>query len=100
VHVVKIDRAFIKNICFDKGDQAIVRSIIELARVMGHTVVAEGIEDLQTWSRLASLDCDLGQGYYFARPMLAVDCRRWVAERQTPSLATVRQLGVKRVEGA
>ena len=100
VHVVKIDRAFVKNICFDKGDQAIVRSIIELARVMGHTVVAEGIEDLQTWSRLAALDCDLGQGYYFARPMLATDCRRWVAERQTPSLATVRQLGVKRVEGA
>ena len=100
VHVVKIDRAFVKNICFDKGDQAIVRSIIELARVMGHTVVAEGIEDLQTWSRLAALDCDLGQGYYFARPMLATDCRRWVSERQTPSLATVRQLGVKRVEGA
>ncbi|HMC40935.1 MAG TPA: EAL domain-containing protein [Acidimicrobiales bacterium] len=100
VHVVKIDRAFVKNICFDKGDQAIVRSIIELARVMGHRVVAEGIEDLQTWSRLAALGCDLGQGYYYARPMLAADCRSWVMERQTPSLAKVRHLGVKRVEGA
>jgi EAL domain-containing protein (putative c-di-GMP-specific phosphodiesterase class I) len=100
VHVVKIDRAFIKNICFDKADQAVVKSIIELARVMGHTVVAEGIEDLQTWNRLAALGCDLGQGYYFARPMLAVDCRRWVIERQGPSLASVRPLGLKRVEGA
>jgi diguanylate cyclase (GGDEF)-like protein len=100
VHVVKIDRAFVKNVCFDKGDQAVVKSIIELARVMGHKVVAEGIEDLQTWSRLASLGCDEGQGYYFARPMLAVDCRRWVAERQGPSLATVRKLGIKRAGGA
>lgn len=100
VHVVKIDRAFVKNICADKGDQAIVRSIIDLAGVMGHKVVAEGIEDLQTWSRLAALGCDLGQGYYFARPMLASDCRRWVVERQAPSLATVRPLTIKRVEGA
>lgn len=100
VHVVKIDRAFVKNICADKGDQAIVRSIIELAGVMGHQVVAEGIEDLQTWSRLAALGCDQGQGYYFARPMLATDCRRWVTDRQAPSLASVRPLTIKRVEGA
>ena len=100
VHVVKIDRAFVKNICADKGDQAIVRSIIELAGVMGHRVVAEGIEDLQTWSRLAALGCDQGQGYYFARPMLATDCRSWVAERQGPSLASVRPLNIKRVGGA
>lgn len=100
VHVVKIDRAFIKNITFDKGDQAIVKSIIDLARVMGHQIVAEGIEDLPTWSRLASLGCDLGQGYYFARPMLARDCRRWVLARQTPSIAPVRSLGLRRIEGA
>jgi len=100
VHVVKIDRAFIKNITFDKGDQAIVKSIIDLARVMGHSIVAEGIEDLQTWNRLASLGCDLAQGYYFARPMLARDCRRWVLERQVPSLAPVRSLGLRRIEGA
>ncbi|HET9731463.1 MAG TPA: sensor domain-containing phosphodiesterase, partial [Acidimicrobiales bacterium] len=100
VHVVKVDRAFVKNICADKGDQAIVRSIIELAGVMGHTVVAEGIEDLQTWSRLASLGCDLGQGYYFARPMLATDCRQWVLERQAPSVASVRPLTIKRFGGA
>jgi EAL domain-containing protein (putative c-di-GMP-specific phosphodiesterase class I) len=99
VHVVKIDRAFVKNICADKGDQAIVKAIIELAGVMGHTVVAEGIEDLPTWSRLAALGCDLGQGYYFARPMLASDCRTWVTERQGPSLASVRHLNIKRVGG-
>jgi diguanylate cyclase (GGDEF)-like protein len=100
VHLVKVDRSFVKSICSDKGDQAIVRSIIELARVMGHKVVAEGIEDLATWSRLASLGCDLGQGYYFARPMPSADCRAWVTERQSPSLAVVRSLSSKRVEGA
>ncbi|HWE55997.1 MAG TPA: EAL domain-containing protein [Acidimicrobiales bacterium] len=100
VHQVKIDRSFVKNICSDKGDQAIVRSIIELAQVMGHKVVAEGIEDLPTWSRLAALGCDLGQGHYFARPMPAKACRSWVVERQGPSLAVVRPLGAKRVEGA
>jgi diguanylate cyclase (GGDEF)-like protein len=100
VHIVKVDRSFVKNICTDKGDQAIVRSVIELARVMGHKVVAEGIEDLATWSRLASLGCDLGQGYYFARPMPSADCRAWVTDRQSPSLAVVRSLSSKRVEGA
>ncbi len=99
VHVLKIDRAFVKNITFDKGDQAIVKSIIELARVMDHQIVAEGIEDLQTWSRLASLGCDLAQGYYFARPMLARDCRRWVLERQGPNLAPVRSLNLRVVDG-
>jgi diguanylate cyclase (GGDEF)-like protein len=99
VQTVKIDRSFVKNVCTDKGDQAIVRSIIELARVMGHKVVAEGIEDLPTWSRLAALGCDLGQGYYFARPMLASACRSWVVERQAPSVASVRRLGDKRAGG-
>jgi diguanylate cyclase (GGDEF)-like protein len=97
VHLVKVDRSFVKNICSNKGDQAIVKSIIDLARVMGHRVVAEGVEDLPTWRRLAALGCDLVQGHYFAQAMSATDCRHWVAERQLPRLAAITPLKPKRI---
>lgn len=101
VDVVKIDRSFIKNLCTDKGDQAIVRSTIELARIMGHDVVAEGVEDIETWNRLEELGCSLAQGYYFAKPMTSDDCRNFVHERQTPTAgAVVRKLVPRVARGA
>ncbi len=78
VDMVKIDRSFVKNMCSDKGDQAIVRSTIELATVMGYGVVAEGVEDQQTWDELSRLGCTHAQGYFLARPMPAGACRAWV----------------------
>jgi EAL domain-containing protein (putative c-di-GMP-specific phosphodiesterase class I) len=49
----------------------IVRTIIELARVLGMDVVAEGIENREQFLLLRELGCRLGQGYYFARPLSA-----------------------------
>jgi EAL domain-containing protein (putative c-di-GMP-specific phosphodiesterase class I) len=69
--VLKIDRSFVCRMT--EGDQPlqIVRTIIELARVMGMDVVAEGIETCEQYRLLREMKCRYGQGFLFARPMTA-----------------------------
>jgi len=69
--VLKIDRSFVGRMT--DGDQPlqIVRTIIELARVLGMDVVAEGIETREQYRLLRQLGCRFGQGFLFARPMSA-----------------------------
>jgi EAL domain-containing protein (putative c-di-GMP-specific phosphodiesterase class I) len=69
--VLKIDRSFVDRMT--EGDQPlqIVRTIIELARVMGMDVVAEGIETREQYHLLRQLGCRFGQGFLFARPLRA-----------------------------
>jgi EAL domain-containing protein (putative c-di-GMP-specific phosphodiesterase class I) len=69
--VLKIDRSFVGRMA--GGDQAlqIVRTIVELARVLGMDVVAEGIETVEQYQLLRDLGCRYGQGYLFARPLPA-----------------------------
>ena len=69
--VLKIDRSFVSRMT--EGDQPlqIVRTIIELARVMGMDVVAEGIETCEQYRLLREMRCRYGQGYLFSRPLTA-----------------------------
>ncbi|MGO9317338.1 MAG: EAL domain-containing protein [Terracidiphilus sp.] len=69
--VLKIDRSFVCRMT--EGDQPlqIVRTIVELARVMGMDVVAEGIETPVQYRLLREMGCRYGQGYLFARPLTA-----------------------------
>jgi EAL domain-containing protein (putative c-di-GMP-specific phosphodiesterase class I) len=69
--VLKIDRSFVGRMT--EGDQPlqIVRTIIELARVLGMDVVAEGIETLQQYRLLREMKCRYGQGFLFSRPLSA-----------------------------
>ena len=69
--VLKIDRSFVSRMT--QGDQPlqIVRTIIELARVLGMDVVAEGIETVEQYRLLRQLGCRFGQGFLFARPLSA-----------------------------
>jgi EAL domain-containing protein (putative c-di-GMP-specific phosphodiesterase class I) len=69
--VLKIDRSFISRMENGNSAQQIVRTIIELARVLGMEVVAEGIETMEQYKLLCKLGCRYGQGYLFARPMPA-----------------------------
>ena len=69
INVLKIDRAFIKNLVEDRVDQAIVRSTIDLCHTLGIRVVAEGIEDRQVLDALVAMGCDLAQGYYLSHPL-------------------------------
>jgi diguanylate cyclase (GGDEF)-like protein len=68
---LKIDRSFITGMLDDARAEAIVRSTIDLARNLGLTVVAEGIETEAVMERLDALGAETGQGYVIARPLPA-----------------------------
>ena len=59
----------------------IVRATVDLGRNLGLRVVAEGVEDLATFDRLADFGCDEAQGYYISRPISAVEFTRWMSVR-------------------
>jgi diguanylate cyclase (GGDEF)-like protein len=81
VQEVKIDRSFVTPLREGGEDVAIVRAIVDLGRHLGLEVVAEGIEDQVTWNLLASMGCDLGQGWHLGRPMPAADLLPWLVTR-------------------
>jgi diguanylate cyclase len=70
---VKVDRSFVTGMCTDVRDAAIVYATIELAHKLGIRVVAEGVEDEDTWSALTKLGCELVQGYVLSRPVPAFE---------------------------
>jgi EAL domain-containing protein (putative c-di-GMP-specific phosphodiesterase class I) len=72
IDFLKIDRAFIGNMGLNREYAAIVHAVVTLAHNLRIRVVAEGIETLEQAVQLQSLDCDLGQGYFFSRPIPAV----------------------------
>jgi diguanylate cyclase (GGDEF)-like protein len=76
---VKIDRSFVLGMSTDPDDAAVVGSIIDLARALGLRVVAEGVEDDETRRLLSSSGCEVGQGWYYARPMPADALANWLA---------------------
>jgi diguanylate cyclase (GGDEF)-like protein len=85
---IKIDRVFIASMTTDRSDQAIVRTILELARNLDIPVVAEGIEDSAINDMLRDMGCATGQGYLYARPMPQDELLKWLEARR------VRRKGV------
>ena len=82
---LKVDRAFIQGLPGDAENHAIVSAILSLAQHLGFSTTAEGIETLEQALLLKQLNCDLLQGFYFARPLPAEDVdavlrQRWDLE--------------------
>ena len=73
VQKLKIDQGFVAGLPGDNDDVAIVRAVIALGQSMGLQVHAEGIEQVGQAQFLLDLNCNLGQGYWFGRPMPAKD---------------------------
>ncbi len=69
IDVLKIDRAFVKNIDSDFKDVSIAKTILALAQNMGLEVVAEGVETLAQFDALRSFGCGFYQGYLLSRPV-------------------------------
>jgi EAL domain-containing protein (putative c-di-GMP-specific phosphodiesterase class I) len=67
--VLKIDRSFVSRMAEGDQPRQIVRTIVELARVLSMDVVAEGIETIEQYRLLREMGCRYGQGYLFAKPM-------------------------------
>ena len=70
---LKIDQSFVRDIRAGSDDAAIVGSTINLGKLLGLSVIAEGIEDLATADLLKRMGCEEGQGYYFGPPMPAAE---------------------------
>ncbi len=69
VDSLKIDKSFVDGLGSDKADTTIVRLIVDLAHTLDMEVTAEGVETAEQLARLVELGCDLGQGYYFSKPL-------------------------------
>jgi diguanylate cyclase (GGDEF)-like protein len=82
VQEVKIDRSFVTDLSTESENVAIVRAIVDLGRHLGLEVVAEGVEDDATWQLLASMNCDLVQGWHLARPMPTGELLGWLSTRE------------------
>ncbi|MDX1738013.1 MAG: bifunctional diguanylate cyclase/phosphodiesterase, partial [Alphaproteobacteria bacterium] len=74
---LKIDRSFIQNIMTEPSDSHIADMIINVAHRLDMRVVAEGIEEQAQVEKLIDLNCDIGQGYYFSRPLPERELVKW-----------------------
>jgi EAL domain-containing protein (putative c-di-GMP-specific phosphodiesterase class I) len=76
---LKIDQSFVRDLVNDPDDAAIVKAIVQMAHSLGLQTVAEGVEDQRVLQHLQDLQCDLVQGFYFAKPMPASDFANYLA---------------------
>ncbi|EAY71441.1 hypothetical protein BDAG_04275 [Burkholderia dolosa AU0158] len=77
---IKLDRSFITGIDRNSRSQALVRSVVSLARALNFSVIAEGVETRAEAEFLKQIDVDHAQGFYYARPMPAQAFEAWLAE--------------------
>jgi diguanylate cyclase (GGDEF)-like protein len=91
---LKVDQTFMRGLGQDAQNTAIVGGVIALARNLGMSVVAEGIETAEQLEHLQALGCDRGQGYFLARPLRAEQLRRLLTERSQLAPPRARQTAV------
>ena len=84
VGVIKIDRAFIRNLADDENSESIVASIISLTHALKHKVVAEGVETEEQARLLRFLRCDQYQGYLFSKPVAVAEIERMLLASPMP----------------
>jgi EAL domain-containing protein (putative c-di-GMP-specific phosphodiesterase class I) len=90
VREVKIDKSFVMQMDTSAGDATIVRAVIDLARNLELTVVAEGVETESAWQQLTAWGCHRIQGYFLAKPLPADEITAWLAERCAPGAVAER----------
>ena len=81
VQEIKVDRSFVQRMREDPRDRAIVRSVVDLAGGLGMRVVAEGVEDRETWELLRGLGCDAAQGWFLSPAQPAGVLTPWLRAR-------------------
>ena len=87
VDTLKIDRSFVSEISRTSTEARVVTALTLMARGLGMTVVAEGVETRDQLALLRELGCDLVQGFYVGRPMTAADLRALLTEQRVAALA-------------
>jgi len=79
---LKIDQSFVRGMGTSRHDEAIVRSVADLARSMGFRVVVEGVETHHLYDSVLAMACDEAQGFHIARPLPGADVLPWLATHQ------------------
>jgi EAL domain-containing protein (putative c-di-GMP-specific phosphodiesterase class I) len=77
---MKVDQMFVRGAMTREEPLAILEASLDIARKLGMTTVAEGVETRKEWDMLAGLGCDLVQGYLIARPMTANAFDQWAMQ--------------------
>ena len=95
---LKVDRSFVASALDDDAAAAIVRTVIDMAHILGFKVVAEGVENEAQAAFLRGLGCDEGQGYLFAKPMPEADLRKFLSA--PPAAAAGVRRKAKAVRGS
>ena len=75
---IKIDSSFIQDLASSSDSRSIVESIMQLSRMVGLRIIAEGVEDKLTLKHTKILGIQNIQGFYFAKPMPAAELAHWV----------------------
>jgi EAL domain-containing protein (putative c-di-GMP-specific phosphodiesterase class I)/ActR/RegA family two-component response regulator len=83
---LKIDKQYITNIMTDDFSREVTTAAVRMARQLNMSVVAEGVEDRETWDFIRKLGIQYAQGFYFARPMNADDFMELASRSQNCSL--------------
>ena len=97
---LKIDKSFVRKLRADSDDMAIVGATIGLGKLLGLSVIAEGIEDRATADLLASRGCEEGQGYYFGRPMPAAEFEQRFLSNHAPAMSDAVALALAAASAA
>lgn len=79
---LKIDQSFVSQLPDDTDDAAIANAINAMARSLGFSVIAEGVETVEQAEFLQHMGCTQAQGYLYGRPVPAADFRTLLADRQ------------------
>ena len=79
--IIKIDRSFVTNIHTKRESSAIVRAVQTMAASLPVPVCVEGIENEDSYKAVVRLGCEIGQGWYFGKPMPAEQARELLKDR-------------------
>ncbi len=73
VNNLKIDKSFVEKIVKDQKSKNIVKNVVQMAKDLNLSVIAEGVETKEEWQVLKGFGCNFIQGYYFSKPMPMAD---------------------------
>jgi predicted signal transduction protein with EAL and GGDEF domain len=82
IDTLKIDRSFVSEMLTDATTASIIEAIISMTRVLGLSVIAEGVEDQAQFKFLQEIGCDAVQGFYVSKPITAAEFAALLGERR------------------
>ena len=85
IDTLKIDRSFVSEMLTDSTTASIIEAIISMTRVLGLSVIAEGVEDQAQYKFLQEIGCDAVQGFYVSKPVPASEFAALLVERRQPA---------------